>query len=32
MTRDELYEIAQERDLDGRSEMSKAELAESLMA
>lgn len=32
MTRDELYEMAQERDLDGRSDMSKTELVEALAA
>jgi hypothetical protein len=32
MTRDELYEMAQERDLDGRSDMSKTELVEALSA
>jgi len=30
MTRDELYEVAQDRDVDGRSSMSKAELAAAL--
>lgn len=30
MTREELYEIAQERDLDGRSQMSKEELVAAL--
>jgi hemerythrin superfamily protein len=30
MTREELYEIAQERDIDGRSQMSKEELAAAL--
>lgn len=30
LTKDELYEIAQERDIDGRSEMSKEELVAAL--
>lgn len=30
MTREELYELAQERDIDGRSEMTKEELADAL--
>lgn len=32
MTKDELYELAGERDLDGRSEMTKSELVEALSA
>lgn len=31
MTKDELYEMASERDVDGRSEMTKAELVEALV-
>lgn len=30
MTKEELYELATERDLDGRSEMTKAELVAEL--
>lgn len=32
MTKTELYELAQERDLPGRSDMSKVELVEALEA
>jgi DNA end-binding protein Ku len=32
MTKDELYDIAKERDLPGRSDMKKAELIEALLA
>lgn len=32
MSKDELYEVAQERDIEGRSDMTKAELLEAIRA